>query len=174
MKKNLITGLVLAILSLICGLLLSLVNSLTSPLIEAKKNEEIKNSLYAVCPSFNEEQFEYEIYDNLEYVNSLYLIKNKETNSKEFAVYLVETQGFNGKILMMIGVSKDNKITGYKVIEENETKGDITKHDFNMINNSSLDSFDILSGSTVSSKAVRKTFDIALKRAVVDLGGNYE
>ena len=101
-----------------------------------------------------------------------YYIRLTSDNSLQAVALVVESQGYASKIRMMIGVSTNYEITGYTVISEAETKGDIKAHDFNMNGKSNLDSFDALAGSTYSSKAVKKNFSLALSYAKVDLGGN--
>ena len=171
MKKHLITSLTLALFALVCGGLLALINMFTSPVIKAHENEKIENSLSIVYTPYNSNDYIKEEF-NREGVVLGYFIINKTTNDKEAVIYIIESQGYASKIRMMIGVNKENRITGYTVISESETKGDIKAHDFNMINKNNLDDFDSLAGSTYSSKAVKKNFSLALSYAKVDLGGN--
>ena len=171
MKKHLITGLTLALFALICGGLLALINMFTSKKIKAHEDERIENSLSIVYAPYNSNDYSKEEFNREGVVLGYYII-NKTTNSKEAVIYIIESQGYASKIRMMIGVDKENKITGYTVISEAETKGDIKAHDFNMINKKDLDSFDALAGSTYSSKAVKKNFSLALSYAKEDLGGN--
>ena len=174
MKKNLITGLVLAIFALICGFLLSLVNSFTSKVIEAKTQETIKESIALVCEEYGSNIDKYEldssvVHEDYSEVKSVYLIKEKESGSIKYAIYIVDVQGYASTIEMMIGVNSSHQVVGYTVISSAETKGDITKHDFNMDGKSTLDEFEKLAGSSISSKAVRKCFNIALYLSYTDI-----
>ena len=171
MKKHLITGLTLALFALMCGGLLALINMFTAPVIKAHENEKIEKSLSIVYTPYNTNDYSKEEFNRDGVVLGYYII-NKSTNSKEAVIYIIESQGYASKIRMMIGVNTENKITGYTVISEAETKGDITAHDFNMDGKSNLEEFDSLAGSTYSSKAVKKNFSLALSYAKVDLGGN--
>ena len=168
MKKSLITGLVLSFFAVVCGLLLALVNSFTSPVIKAHEEERIQKSIQIAYEAFNPNDYKTEEFSRSGVVQAYYVI-NLSTSSKEAVIYVLESQGYASKIRMMIGVDKDYKITGYTVISEAETKGDITKHDFNMKDKDNLDSFDALAGSTYSSKAVKKNFSLALSFAKEDL-----
>lgn len=170
MKKNLITGLVLSIFALICGGLLALVNAFTEPRIEAARQEKINQSLALVYPGLdlvNTHTVEEKENANVE---TLYVIKDKNDESIVAVIYIIKETGFNGDIEMMIAVNKNLEITGYTVLSENETKGDITAHDFNMTDKKNTNTFDALAGSTFSSKAVKKCFEVALTEAVMDLG----
>ena len=169
MKKHLVTGLVLAAFALICGALLALVNHFTSPVIKAHEDERIQNSIAEVYEPFSSGNYTKEEF-HADSIILGYFIINKDTNEKEAVIYVVESQGFASKIRMMIGVDKELKITGYTVISQSETKGDVSTHDFNVTGKSNLDDFDKLAGSSVSSKAVKKNFSICLNRAKEDLG----
>ena len=174
MKKNLITGLVLASFALICGFLLSLVNSFTSKRIEARNLETIKESIAVVCNEYgsNKENFDLDesvVHPEQSEVKSTYLVKEKATGDIKYVIYIVDAQGYASTIEMMIAVDKDHKVAGYTVISSAETKGDITIHDFNMDNKSTLDGFEKLAGSSISSKAVRKCFNIALYLSYQDI-----
>ena len=61
MKNNLITGLVLSVFALICGLMLSVVNMFTAPIIEERKEEKINNSIMEVCEIYRENKNTYTI-----------------------------------------------------------------------------------------------------------------
>lgn len=174
MKKNLITGLVLSIFALICGFLLAFVNYFTSPVIEAKMEETIKESIGVVCPEYGENSDAFDLvtdvnHDDYPDVVSTYLIKSKDTGQFKYAIYIIDEQGYASTIEMMIAVNTEHKIVGYTVISSQETKGDITTHDFNMMDKSNLDSFTKLAGSSISSKAVRKCFNVALYLSYSDL-----
>ena len=170
MKKNLFTGLILSVFALVCGLLLAGVNYFTSPIIEARQNEEINESLEIVYPLLDTSIHNVTKIENGN-VDSAYLITLKSSGDKVAVIYVVSSTGYAGDIQMMIAVDSSFEVTGYKVLVTNETKGDITTHDFGMIGESSVnsDTFDALAGSTFSSNAVKDCFTIALAQARVDL-----
>ena len=167
MKKSLITASVLSIFALLCALLLSLVNFWTNPIIKAKEEEKIKESIKYVCPLYDSSTME--LVEVSGDAKTTYLVK--ENDVAIFAIYIIDATGFASTIEMMISVDKTLTITGYTVLSSAETKGDIKSHDFKMTGSNSLDTFDALSGSTVSSKAVKKCFRLALEYASKDLGG---
>ena len=178
MKKNLITGLVLASFALVCAFLLSLVNSFTAKVIDARNKETIKESISYVCPEYGSNKDAYELDDSLEHleqkeVQSIYLINEKSSGKTKYAVYIIDSQGYASTIKMMIAVNENHQIEGYTVISQAETKGDITEYSvndgFNMKNKSTLDEFEKLAGSSFSSKAVRKCFNIALYLSYEDI-----
>ena len=171
MKKNLITGLVLSIFALICGLLLSVVNMFTAPVIEARTEEKINNSIMEVCEVYKNNKDTYTIdKESIKHdeVDSVYLVKD-ENGEKVEVIYVVSAKGYASTIQMMISVTKEHKIERSVVISSAETKGDIKTHDFKMDGKDSLADFDKLSGSTISSKAVRKCFYTALDLSYEDL-----
>ncbi|MBP5343277.1 FMN-binding protein [bacterium] len=171
MKNNLITGLVLSIFALICGLFLSLVNSFTEPVIKERTEQKINDSIMEVCEIYKNNKDTYSIDKESithEEVDSVYLVKDENGNAVE-AIYIVSAKGYASTIQMMISVTKEHKIEKSIVISSQETKGNIKTHDFKMDGKDSLDSFDKLSGSTISSKAVRKCFYTALDLSYEDL-----
>lgn len=171
MKNNLITGLVLSIFALICGLLLSVVNSFTAPVIEQRTEEKINNSIMEVCEIYKENKDTYTIDKESivhEEADSVYLVKD-ENGEKVEVIYIISAKGYASTIQMMISVTKEHKIEKSIVISSAETKGNIKTHDFNMDGKDSLNDFDKLAGSTISSKAVRKCFYTALDLSYEDL-----
>ena len=171
MKNNLITGLVLSIFALICGLFLSLVNSFTEPVIKERTEQKINDSIMEVCEIYKNNKDTYSIDKESithEEVDSVYLVKDENGNAVE-VIYIVSAKGYASTIQMMISVTKEHKIEKSIVISSQETKGNIKTHDFKMDGKDSLDSFDKLSGSTISSKAVRKCFYTALDLSYEDL-----
>lgn len=168
MKKSLITGLVLAFFAIVCGALLAIVNSFTSPVIKAHEEEKVQQSIAIVYDGFNANEYKAEKFTR-DGAKEAYYIINLSTDEKVAVIYIVESQGYASKIRMMIGVDKDYKVTGYTVISQAETKGDITAHDFNMTSKADTSEFDALAGSTYSSKAVKKNFNLALDYAKEDL-----
>lgn len=168
MKKSLITGLVLAFFAIVCGALLAIVNSFTAPVIKAHEEEKIQESIAVVYEGFNKDEYKAEKFTRDGAKEAYYIIK-LDTDEKVAVIYIVESQGYASKIRMMIGVDKEYKVTGYTVISQAETKGDITAHDFNMSGKDDLSTFDKLAGSTYSSKAVKKNFTLALSYAKEDL-----
>ena len=171
MKNNLITGLVLSIFALICGLLLSVVNSFTAPVIEQRTEDKINNSIMEVCEIYKENKDTYTIDKESivhEEADSVYLVKD-ENGEKVEVIYIISAKGYASTIQMMISVTKEHKIEKSIVISSAETKGNIKTHDFNMDGKDSLNDFDKLAGSTISSKAVRKCFYTALDLSYEDL-----
>lgn len=171
MKNNLITGLVLSVFALICGLMLSVVNMFTAPIIEERTEEKINNSIMEVCEIYRENKDTYTIDKESithDEADSVYLIKN-ENGEKVEVIYIISAKGYASTIQMMVSVTKDHKIEKSVVISSAETKGNIKTHDFNMEGKDSLEDFDKLAGSTISSKAVRKCFYTALDLSYEDL-----
>ncbi len=171
MKKNLITGLTLGLFALICGLMLSVVNMITGPIIKIQNEEKAQLAIKEVCPQYDMNTFdsvEIEHSEQKEIV-SILKVTSKEDASTIYCIYTIDVTGYASTIRMMICVNSSYEIVGYKVISSQETKGDIKAHDFNMTGKKNLDEFDKLAGSSVSSKAVRKCFNIALYYSHLDM-----
>ncbi len=172
MKKNLITGVTLASFALICALLLAIVNMITAPEIEKRNKETINSSIIEVCETYKNNESTYTIEEttkeNYKEVQSSYIVKN-ENGEIESVIYVIDYQGYASTVEMMISVNKNHEVEGSKVISSNETKGDITTHDFKMQGEKNLDSFDKLAGSSISSAAVRKCYNLALYLSYEDM-----
>jgi len=161
MNKGLVSGLVLLTLGLISGLLLAVVNSFTAPVIS--ENEKLIK--YAAIEEF----YTLADYDLTEItltsgpVDTIFVLKDKTTGNVEAAVYSVKEYGYQSYVKMLIAIDKSNTVAGYKVVEQGETAGLGTQsvtHDFQMngVTVPSLDSFDSISGSTITSNAVKACF----------------
>jgi len=176
MKKNFLTGLVLSVFALICALVLSSVNLLTKDKIKEMEEQNIKNAIESVYSSdipydivLKEDAYPDDVTDGDSVTT--YLVKKQGGDEILACIYEVTKKGFANNITMMISVNPNHEIIDYTVVSQNETKGDVSKHDFQMTGKSDLDSFDKLSGSTVSSKAVSKCFNTALYLSYIDMGG---
>lgn len=128
MNKNssLYHGLVLGAFCLGFGLLLALVNALTSDAIAARALEDRQNSLSAVIPD--------RIHDNNPVLDT-FTIKSPGAEedltvyraTKDGAVtgvaYEIVGVGYAGKIKLMLGVGADGKVLGVRALAHKETPG---------------------------------------------------
>ena len=170
MKKHIITGLVLALFALVCGSLLALVNFFTAPRIKAAEEKRIQDSIALSCPMYNQETMFTEKFQEDGIVEGYY-IRLSSDNSLQAVALVVESQGYASKIRMMIGIDKDLSVTGYAVISQAETKGNVVdaakENRYSMIGATSTDSIDMIAGTTFSSKAVKNNFNKAFNIAKV-------
>lgn len=168
-NKGLISGLVLLSLGLISGLLLAVINGLTFERIE---EEELRLKFAAIREFYDIDQYDLEE-ETLEN-GSIYVLKNKNDQTKEHLVYSLTTKGYGDEIEMLVAVNKDLSIQGYKVTAQNESPGIGTKildKDFKYTNATDLSKFDSISGATVSSSAVKVIFAQVAARVKDDFGG---
>ena len=105
---------------------------------------------------------------------------NKASNGGH--VFQIEFAGFNPGNVAMIGVSADGKVTGTKVITNQESSGYGADHlpaldgkgHYNGADVTTIDSVDTVSGCTVSTKAYRAAIKDALNAAVILGGGEVD
>src|SRR5574344_813683 len=131
MKKNLVTALVLATFALLCGVILSVVNYFTAPIIQEHQAEKIQASIAQVFPEYDSTTETITEF-TAQGIKKGYLITSNTDGSKVGVIYIIDETGYASTIEMMIGIDSGYSITGYSVISSNETKGDITTHDFKM------------------------------------------
>lgn len=157
------------------SLLLAVVNMFTSPIIENKKIEKVE-SILKELDNVNKWEIGTDLFNitDDEYINDVYICVN-DNNDILLVAYLVNTKGYsNGNIETLIFINNEtNLIKNVKIISmEGQTKGvgslikddpnylkvfenvKINKYVNDDINKHNNDSIDVISGATVSSKAV--------------------
>lgn len=160
-----LTG-VLAAISALVALLLSVVNNFTADAItegEMKRREETVFSIFSYADSV-------ELYGTDEKSGSSIYLVYAEDKLCGYCVN-VASNGFGGEINMMVGVSPDNSVESVKIISLSETPGvgSKTRSDSFLAQfagkKGSLkigDDVDAISGATISSKAVLEGVNTAL------------
>lgn len=152
MSKTVKLTLFLGIVAAICTGLLASVNMITYPTIE-NNNKQAQNKalaqLYADAKDFKE----IELKDQPASVKQAFMVDDNAY------VFKVVKDGFANPIEFLIGFDKDGKNSKYLVLVVNDTKGfgsRVADEEFtNMMSNKSVnDTYDTLSGATVSSSAV--------------------
>jgi len=187
MKKYFVTGIVLSVFALVCGLLLALVNYVTAPKIAEATQAKIDNSIAEILGVDSVESDPFVSTFDVQTV----MEENKEADKKwkstsvkikesykvgnDYVFYLIDTKGFASTISVMIGVNKNGSIEGSSVISQSETKGNVAKWDFKVDGLDTINSkkdVNMLAGSTFSSMAMVRAYQTAIAAAKVDLGGN--
>lgn len=152
MSKTVKLTLFLGIVAAICTGLLASVNMITYPTI-VNNNKQAQNKalakLYADAKDFKE----IELKDQPASVKQAFMVDDNAY------VFKVIKDGFANPIEFLIGFDKEGKNSKYLVLVVNDTKGfgsRVADEEFtNMMSNKSVnDSYDTLSGATVSSSAV--------------------
>lgn len=164
------------ILCLICAavaLILSFVNMITAERIA--ENEEMEKRA-AMISLFGSESIEYTALENeSDSVDEIFFVTDKG-NDLGYCVSLTPA-GFGGEIGMMVAVGNDGKVIGTYILSHSETPGlgsRIEEIDFlsQFVGASSVASnYDVLAGSTVSSKAVMDGVNDAIEAASGIFGG---
>lgn len=163
------------IVGFIFSSLLAIINEITYPIIENNKIEKIKTILEKVDNSnkWTTGSDNINIGDD-EYIDDVF-ISVDENNNIIIIAYLLTTKGYsNGNIELIVFINNTkNIINGVEIINiENQTKGvgslivddenyvkvfnnqNVSKYINDSINNHNSESVDIISGATISSRAV--------------------
>ncbi len=117
---------VLTVVSLIAALVLALVNEVTTEPIRQQAINEINNGIKDVMgtPSLKVTKTDTVVVNN-DGTESTYVIHNTETaNGKPLGAAIESSvMGFGGDFKVLVGLSSDYKILGYKILQSNETPG---------------------------------------------------
>ncbi len=105
---------VLSVICLFSAALLSMVYAKTQPILKQQQKEQESEAMKYVLPSA--ESFKYEE------ACGLWQGLDKDGNVAGYC-FKAEEKGYSSVIKMMIGIDKDFRITGIKVLSQNETPG---------------------------------------------------
>ena len=114
--------LVLTIITILSGGILSSWDAITKPKIEVHRLRALKKAISEVLPPYN-------YYDELVADGITFYIGREEEAEDPVAIaFKADGSGFQGNLVIMIGVSPDFKtLTGIKILEQIETPGLGTK-----------------------------------------------
>ena len=161
MKKIIHLTVFLAVVGALSAGVLSFVNDLTAPIIEAQKLAAVKESLEVLYPGANFSELSTEA-DETGLVSGAYLAEGKGY------IYSVQVVGYNSStpIDFMMSIDNDGTISGYVVLTQQETNGigsRVADDEFKntVVGKGINDSISTLSGATVSSTAVVKGINAA-------------
>ena len=156
-------AILLGVLCAVCGLLLSVANAITAPIIAENALATIKASLEEIYPgaTFSDVTDKYIEKDETGLVDGIY-----EAEGKGY-VFTLHGVGYNSNgFTFMVGFDNDGKISGYTALEQQETSG-IGSRAFDdeyvstITSLTSADPIPLLSGATLTSTAVQKGIDAA-------------
>lgn len=104
-------------IALVAGAALAGVNMLTEETIRAQKEAQKQQAIAAVLP-------DYARLADAE-MSDIYVIYRAYDANEQYvgAAVQTETDGFGGKIKLMVGFDADNRIVDYAVLEQTETPG---------------------------------------------------
>lgn len=182
MNKGLISGLVLLILGLVCGLLLATVNYFTDPIIQAAEEAakyEALNTMLADFGTRSTDDFDITEVSLSGHVDTAYWLYDHTTNALDYIVYSVSAAGYQSDIVMLIAIDPYMIVQGYTIVSEGETAGVVDyiyTIDYKMVGRSitnvvSLDDISSVTTAHFSLAAVLNDFQYVSEQAVIDLGG---
>lgn len=172
-KSNLMPTIVLGCICLIAALLLSVINTFTSPRILAEENRKAQEALAKVLPEGSDFQ---SITLNDRYPKAV----TEAYSAKGGYVFRAVGKGRNGDIIVMVGIDTDGKITGTEIISEGESKG-YKERVFNVVlgnegkyTGQTLDSFEpvIVAKSTLTSNGFANAVKAALEAFLIANDGS--
>ena len=162
------------VLSCICmavALILSGINMITGPIIEAQRAAAANGALLEVMPDgTNFEELNISTLGLPEAITNAY----KETNGKGYVFRVVST-GYKSGMVIMVGVNAEGKITGSKCLETQDTFGKEPLID-NSYNGQSLADFapNLIAGATMTSNGYRDAVNNALQSFTLASGGKLD
>ena len=118
-KGMLKTGLFLFIVSAISGLLLAFSESITGPIISANQLKTETEAQNNILPSKTFSEFTTNEAGKI----ISFKVGFDESNNVTGAVFKVSPKGFGGPINTLVGINKEGKVTGYKILSLSETPG---------------------------------------------------
>lgn len=117
MKNNIKMILTLGLISALSGFLLASVYKICEVKIEENRNKEIETAIFNVLPDACK-------YEKKEINNTIIYIGKSKTDEKLGYSWLIKGNGFQGAIVMVIGISSNlEKIVGIQILEQVETPG---------------------------------------------------
>jgi hypothetical protein len=162
------------VLSIICvavALVLSAVNMITGPIIEAQRNASANAALLVVMPDGEGfEELDVAALGLPENVTNAY----KETSGKGY-VFRVTANGYKPGMTIMCGIDSEGKVVGSKCLETQDTFGKEPQLD-NSYNGQSLADFApvMIGGATMTSSGYRDAISTALQAFVLASGGKLD
>lgn len=178
MKENLKLGAILLVITAIAGALLGFAYDITRGPVAERQKQEQAEALKVVLPA--DEFAELSGLTAKENVSTVF--EAKSGGNTAGYVIEVETKGYGGPISMMVGISPEDKVTGIKVLKQNETPGLGSKtaepaftdqyKDKDATKDLSLGSdITAITGVTISSKAVTAGVNTAIQYYNEELKG---
>ncbi len=174
-KSNVMPSLVLGCICIVVALLLSVVNMVTGPIIEAAQNAAANEALLEVLP--DGKNFE-EIEITSDYPAGVVAGYKADGGF----VFQMSVTGKSAGLVIMCGVDADGRVVGTKVIANEETPGyaakvfpEVEGRD-GKYTGMALDGFEpyLVSGATLTSKAFGEAVKAALQSAVLAAGGSVD
>lgn len=175
MKKQIMPTVVLGSICLIVALMLSLINSITAPMIEAAQNAAANEALLVVLPDGKN-------FEEITLDASYPAVITKGYKADGGYVFQANVTGKNSGLIILIGIDTEGKIVGTKVIADQETDDYDAKVFPNLegtdgaYKGMNLDNFapHLVSGATLTSRAYGDAIKAALQAASIAGGASVD
>lgn len=157
-KDNVKSFVVLVTICIVVAGLMSMVNLITSPVIDKIEEEKVQKSLTVVMPG-GENFVKLDNFESDSSVSEIYTEKNGGY------VFKIITSGYASGLTVMCGIDSNGNITGAECIASGETlEAEKTYGDkFAGINSDTIESVDTVSGATLTTKAYKNAIKTALE-----------
>ena len=176
MKDILKLGVTLFAICAVAALVLGVTNNITAPVIEERNIQASNEARKTVLPEADE-------FKELEGMNSDIVLEVYEgIKDGQVIGYTIKTssKGYGGAIELMVGISKDSKITGVEIGNHSETPGLGSKATEPIFKNQYVDKdvsnndneISAISGATITSNGVTSGVNAAMKIYNEKLSGN--
>ena len=175
MKKNLLPSIVLGSICLVVAVLLSVVNMFTAPVIAGRQNAAANAALLEVLPDGKN-------FKEIEITSEYPEIITKGYTADGGCVFQMQVTGKSSGLIIMCGVNSEGKVTGTKVIANEETPSYAEKV-FPTVEGTNgkytdmtLDTFEpqLVAGATLTSRAYSEAIKAALQAAILASGGSVD
>ena len=169
--KNIKPTLVLSCICMAVALILSAINMVTGPIIEAQRAAAANGALIEVMPDGTGfEEIDISALGLPEAITNAY----KETSGKGY-VFRVTSTGYKPGMVIMVGINAEGKITGTKCLETQDTFGKEPQIDNTYIDQSIADFVpNMIAGATMTSIGYRDAVNTALQSFVLASGGKLD
>ena len=174
-KQNIMPTLVLGSICLVVAFLLSFVNTVTGPIIEAAQNAAANEALLVVLPDGSN-------FEEITIDGQYPAVIDMGYKADGGFVFRANVTGKSSGLIIMVGIDESGKIVATKVIAEQETDSYDVKVFPNVegtdgaYKGMALDSFEpyLVSGATLTSKAYGDAVKAALQAFVIANGGEVD
>lgn len=174
-KDNLMPTVVLGSICIVVALLLSVVNTVTGPIIEASRNAAANAALIEVLPDGSN-------FEEIEITSDYPSVVTSGYKADGGFVFQMTVTGKSAGLVIMCGVDTSGNVVGTKVIANEETPGYAAKvfPEVEGVNGKyqgmNLESFDphLVSGATMTSQAYGEAIKAALQSSIIAAGGSVD
>ena len=169
-KDKVMPTVVLSVICAVVALLLSAINMVTGPVIEAQRNAAANEALLVVMPEGKDfEELDITTLGLSESITNVY----KEASGGY--VFRVVSTGYKPGLTVMCGIDAEGKVVGSKCIETQDTYGKEPLLD-NTYNGQTLGDFNpnMISGATKTSVGYRDAVSAALEAFILASGGKLD